>query len=378
MFVIMRTLVCISILFMVMACGRHEDPINRIDIERYIHEGDIGTQDMSSYFDAEVFKIEDRDDCLIAAMHLKDVIGDTLVFKINGHKLCYINAVDGSILHVFNRYGRGPQEYLDMTGVSLDKKGNNVYVVDYKKGKILCYDKMGDFVEEVGFEGISAKDVSDLKCLDDGSFAICFSPQRKGHSAVGIYSAGRRKMRDSKMLKSSFKTYMTHINQFHNLSGICVFKDNFSDTLSYISSECDHPFMIVDRGKLRMPDEYYSNRKLYNDNEYLFIQSYNYIIADELLFLEFFYKDKLYRDVYEIKSGRLISRTLITQEFDGFGFPVKIGDQLVNCWPKFVARNEIYCTIPADQVARIYKQSDDFGNPVLIKLTRKDIRPKHY
>ena len=60
---------------------------------------------------------------------------------------CYIFDRNGKIINFFNHKGQGPNEYLNIIGITADEVKKEIYIVDYpQKHRILVYSFDGDFI----------------------------------------------------------------------------------------------------------------------------------------------------------------------------------------------------------------------------------------
>ena len=60
---------------------------------------------------------------------------------------CYIFDRNGKIINFFNHKGQGPNEYLNIIGITADEVKKEIYIVDHpQKHRILVYSFDGDFI----------------------------------------------------------------------------------------------------------------------------------------------------------------------------------------------------------------------------------------
>ena len=63
---------------------------------------------------------------------------------------CYIFDRNGKIINFFNHKGQGPNEYLNITGITVDETKREIYIVDHpQKNRIMVYSFDGDFVRKL-------------------------------------------------------------------------------------------------------------------------------------------------------------------------------------------------------------------------------------
>ena len=63
---------------------------------------------------------------------------------------CYIFDRNGKIINFFNHKGQGPNEYLNITGITVDETKREIYIVDHpQKNRIMVYSFDGDFIRKL-------------------------------------------------------------------------------------------------------------------------------------------------------------------------------------------------------------------------------------
>ncbi len=114
-------------------------------------------------------------------IQMRDVIK---IFDKNGH-----------FLKVFNRYGRGPQEYESLGNLQIDNKTDRICVKSYNK--IVDYKRDGQFVryiESAGRSDLEGYSYSSSLKLDDNLYVLRSSARfatDSGYSAVAIDSTSK-------------------------------------------------------------------------------------------------------------------------------------------------------------------------------------------
>lgn len=63
---------------------------------------------------------------------------------------CYIFDRNGKIINFFNHKGQGPNEYLNITGITVDETKREIYIVDHPQiNRIMVYSFDGDFIRKL-------------------------------------------------------------------------------------------------------------------------------------------------------------------------------------------------------------------------------------
>ena len=116
------------------------------------------------------------DSCVIGQID-KVIVQDTLVYLFDfKNKASYaFNANSGKQLFHIQRFGRGPEEYLDMKSAAVD--AHSIILLDNQKKAIHRYDKFtGRYIRSTAIDFIPW----DLACFDNGSLAFTFVPMPGG------------------------------------------------------------------------------------------------------------------------------------------------------------------------------------------------------
>ncbi len=91
-------------------------------------------------------------------------------------------------------------------------------------------------------------------------------------------------------------------------------------------------------------------------------------MAGGYLFLEFYFNDKMYRDVWNPETGTLLFRTEISDGNDLPGFPVGVNGETVYCWPNYAEGDNLYCILLHSEAKKIIPSIPEDSNPVILHL----------
>jgi len=98
--------------------------------------------------DIKKIELETSDECVIG--YVSQVIcDDDRIFVLDGRQnLIHVFDVTGKFLFAIDKRGRGPGEFLNIRTISMDMKNKHIYIACLSTGKILKFDRDGNFIDE--------------------------------------------------------------------------------------------------------------------------------------------------------------------------------------------------------------------------------------
>ena len=102
--------------------------------------------------DITYISIETNNDVLINnGINALSHFSDKYIIIVNYKSYdCYIFDRNGKIINFFNHKGQGPNEYLNITGITVDETRREIYIVDHpQKNRIMVYSFDGDFIRKL-------------------------------------------------------------------------------------------------------------------------------------------------------------------------------------------------------------------------------------
>lgn len=146
----MKTLALIAITLLMFSCGKEIETkkINVIDLESNIGITEI--VNLSMIADGiEYIPLQTKDQSLLTPPFKDAAFVNGKLYISQSRSEVKIFDHDGTFLKTFNKQGRGPQEYEDMSNLYIDPSTNNLLV--YSIGKLNEYNNEGDFVKRILF-----------------------------------------------------------------------------------------------------------------------------------------------------------------------------------------------------------------------------------
>lgn len=312
--------------------------------------------------DRHLVTFETTDNSLISDIKVEFLTSQYICMS-DRHMLIFFSH-SGKYQFKLNAKGDGPGEYNSISDVFYDSNNSILFIHDMHGKKILKYDNNGQFINDLDINDIGA-----ITNLDKDHYAVSFSPFANKNMIMGIYNKSFEVenefiLSDFNNEKHTDKGFIMINNFIQSNRELCI-KPLFSDTVYQIYPNKVEPFFVVDKQNLNPPIEVLSdlsqkkNRKKYISNEYG-------IIINDLYFMTFYYNNKLYQDIWNIKKGELLYRNIVSSAKDKYGVPVNIDNMLIHAWPVFVNDELVYCKINESDQQLLKTNAED--NDLMLKF----------
>ena len=144
--------IILCLFMLITACTNsliHTSNILEIDINTVSEETNWAAVLDTTYFKA--ITLETTDDCLIGAV-LKIIYEDDMLIVADNmsHSVFFFNT-EGKFLNSICKIGRGPDEYFELTDISVND--GKVWLLDNISCKVLCYDYTGKMLHKFETQG---------------------------------------------------------------------------------------------------------------------------------------------------------------------------------------------------------------------------------
>ena len=108
--------------------------------------------------DIAFIKLETNERCLIGEINKITLCENNFLILANARKNLYIFSRTGQFLRQIGRQGKGPGEYIDIYGITVDPLTQHIYLLDNPQIQVMEFSPSGDFIQETNLS-FSAKDV---------------------------------------------------------------------------------------------------------------------------------------------------------------------------------------------------------------------------
>lgn len=221
-----------------------------------------------------------------------------------------ISLPDGKVLSRYSRMGRGPQEYLSISGLFF--RNGKVWLEDVNGGKLIVCDTLGG-VKQVMSVGRNES----LIPLDGDAFLKMYPVNSPAGHLYDILDEEMRVLRTSKL---SLPDIRSEAFLFQNapqiIGGDLYIQPQFSSYYYKITVKEEKPWLHLDAGSYEMPPEVRSDPVRMEAEQVHYLNVQSLIIVGSLAFVEY-WMDGLHRVVYEMETGEIL-----------FNIVVKTGEEL--------------------------------------------------
>ena len=296
------------------------------------------------------------------------------IFVMDRQQKLYRFDSHGRFLNLIGSRGEGPSEYVSAVDFEIDASQDAVYLFDIYRKKIKVYQMSGTFVQDI----VVPDGVESMALLND----TCFIGYRPWYATVDrsdecvIFGKSEEVYRtisfEPKENVEGVKIDLFRMPDFSQLASSSRFRMPFEHSVFLISDDNRvSKDMVFDMGKYLLPMEVSMNNELYNKNlnsSYIFELNANRI--SDFIYMNFFYKKKHYRVVYDIVHAKFYT-VFVGHEPKGIKNDLDGG---ATFWPMWFASDRMIGVVPADELEDTYVDSKikvlydnfrDYDNPVL-------------
>ena len=296
------------------------------------------------------------------------------IFVMDRQQKLYRFDSHGRFLNLIGSRGEGPSEYVSAVDFEIDASQDVVYLFDIYRKKIKVYQMSGAFVQDI----VVPDGVESMALLND----TCFIGYRPWYATVDrsdecvifgkseeVYQTISFKTKEN---VEGVKIDLFRMPDFSQLASSSRFRMPFEHSVFLISDDNRvSKDVVFDMGKYLLPMELSMNNELYNKNlnsSYIFELNANRI--SDFIYMNFFYKRKHYRVVYDIVHAKFYT-VFVGHEPKGIKNDLDGG---ATFWPMWFASDRMIGVVPADELEDTYVDSKikvlydnfrDYDNPVL-------------
>lgn len=296
------------------------------------------------------------------------------IFVMDRQQKLYRFDSHGRFLNLIGSRGEGPSEYVSAVDFEIDASQDAVYLFDIYRKKIKVYQMSGTFVQDI----VVPDGVESMALLND----TCFIGYRPWYATVDrsdecvifgkseeVYQTISFKTKEN---VEGVKIDLFRMPDFSQLASSSRFRMPFEHSVFLISDDNKVAKDVVfEMGKYLLPMEVSMNNELYNKNlnsSYIFELNANRI--SDFIYMNFFYKKKHYRVVYDIVHAKFYT-VFVGHEPKGIKNDLDGG---ATFWPMWFASDRMIGVVPADELEDTYVDSKikvlydnfrNYDNPVL-------------
>lgn len=282
-------------LLLFISCGTQDkNEINIKSIEvGLVNKIETQVFNYSDYIDSvKYISLETTDKSLIG--HIIDVklVNDKLF--VADKQSVFVFDLDGHLYSKIAAYGRGPGEYLSVSGMDVNISNNEINVYDVTNRVMLVYSLDGSFLRKVAIEGLPR----DFAVLSNGDY-LFYTPDFMEGTYHGVWQTDKNGQFLKQHIKMDSKirfitlssNYFVHVNDSvvglvgpQGYDYVLHFTENGYKKAYNISVDMDIPKNILEKDSddwERVPGEVYSKTYMETDN-------YLYMLVSDLGYKQVF------------------------------------------------------------------------------------------
>ena len=345
-----------------------------VDLVDYIEGEKEDEIALSGLVDSLVYIPLQTPDDLPADVLLAVKMSSDNIFVMDRQQKLYRFDSHGRFLNLIGSRGEGPSEYVSAVDFEIDASLDAVYLFDIYRKKIKVYQMSGTFVQDI----VVPDGVESMALLND----TCFIGYRPWHATVGRSDEGVVFGKSEEVYQTiSFepkenvegvKIDLFRMPDFSQLASSSRFRMPFEYSIFLISDDNRlSKDVVFEMGKYLLPMEVSMNNELYNKNlnsSYIFELNANRV--SDFIYMNFFYRKKRYRVVYDIVHAKFYT-VFVGREPKGIKNDLDGG---ATFWPMWFASDRMIGVVSADELEDTYVDSKikvlydnfrNYDNPVL-------------
>lgn len=310
----MKRYVILLLIIVFYSCCQKEQPINTYTIT--IDYNQVKKELLSKYFTLyKICPLETTDQNIIGEIKKIEIYNGNIYILDVINNCVFQHDTTGKYIRQLNKIGRGPEEYMRLTDMKVNKQG--IFLVDYTQQSIMQYDHDFNFIKKIRMNNCFP---FEIQFAEDNLFV--YSERTNANNDYCFYeidSIGNTIYSFVKREKLTGERY-----NYQNSNVFCVNSDSlFSPRFSnYIYSRTTKDFAY----KLDFRDKTFPEEKLAIENfdigssQFPFITRENIYQHDNHLFISYNYKKRYFVDFDMNKKQIVFNGELVNDLLPEFRF----------------------------------------------------------
>jgi hypothetical protein len=376
----MKGLALFALSVMLIACGRDHAELPIFDLEAAMN-GTLKASDSFTLNDivevVDIIPIETPPDKLIGSARLVG-IDKNYCYVVDDHRMA-IMLIDhnGQIVNSIAKVGRGPGEYLRITGVDINEKNSTIRIFDdLASVRYITYDMNGNSIDEgllsekgVGSPLFIADDYMIVRGRPEGAFRL-YITDREMDIQKGLFPM------DNTIYSEMERNLLIRQTTVGFDGDAALINLPTCDTVYRVTKQGVTPELIVDKGGYRMTDD--DVFSLYdptsNPFEYHKLRSTTVRAAGDYYFVQHMVFG-LIQEIWSKSDCRLVARTDSRYDSEQYGFKFAFPTGVTTLVSTlFIDGDTMGFVVPAVAIAGSVDGVQEDDNPVIVIGKLKKIR----
>lgn len=310
----------------------------------------------------EIIKLETTESSLISDINIKFITPKYMCILDNN--MVFLFDHTGKYKFKIDSRGEGPHQYNSISNIVYNSVDSTFYIHDMFKKKMLKYQLNGRYMGEFTIDNIGS-----ITNLDKDFYVVSYSPYANKNKLVGVWDHSFKIMNEFITTNFNNENYTERgyilINDFIQTNYNKCIKPIYSDTIYKIHPNKVEPYFFIEKGRLAPTVEILSDISQRNTVKNYITNDYGLII-NNLYFMTFYFNDKLYQDIWDISTSKLLYRNIASSANDKYGTPIHINNEIIHIWPIFINGQTAYCKI--DERDQLLLKANTEDNDILLKI----------
>lgn len=352
---------------------KNTDSIITIPVAASINESpkqillEVDSQDVS------LIPLANDDKAYLSYVSIRGIDDKHLVLT-SDNKVFFYDVNNGNLISMFDRKGKGPQEYGWLSSSVVDFDRELITIYDMLARNLVQYAFNGDFIRKI------ENDTVIWLASNDASFFAFNNPKKNTQCQFGIYDKdwNIKKSTLAKEPTSGDANVLRIVGMYNRGNTIYV---TINDTLSIFTPEFElEHFLTFDKGVLKCPAEVENDRLQYDIMKTYITSDYATLIGD-YVYYSYMYNESNYEDLWDLKKGELIGRNIIEgtvnrqtlaftpKEGQTKGISIKYDDKIISVGdPVYTKGDRTYFVLEQTYVNDIGLFDHELDNPVIMSV----------
>ncbi|ANU57752.1 6-bladed beta-propeller [Bacteroides caecimuris] len=351
----MKTSVLALSFLLCFSCTKKLDEETCLPLKESI-EVDSKVENIDIFEDVSVIPLETTDESLLSDCQIVAFCDDKIIVR-DINTLYFFNIETGRYESRICRQGNGPEEYVSLNDVCIDCADKLVYVLE-RRGNIKTYNYNGSFLKEYTNDSVVS-----IEMLESSRFVAYSGVNRQ--CDITLYNKDWNVVKKIWKRNKEVMNYrdIVEVRDFDVFNGYPCFMD--TDTLCQINNENVNPLFYIDKGELALPFEIFTDIKRKKERDSYIWGDYGFL-SEDFYFLRFYYDNKIYYDVWDVSSMKLMYRNIVSSPVDARGISILIDGKKINIWPSYVRGDMICSVLQGEEVEKLGLPTDNDENPVIV------------
>lgn len=274
--------------------------------------------------------------------------------------------INGKVISVISKKGKGPGEYIGLDYVSVNSKDSTIQIFDRRGDKSVVYDLSGNLIQDIALKdkGISVpvlvlENSVIARGRDDSTYKLCITDKN-----LNIQQCLFPMDTTLNEMERLCLTWQLNFCANRDLSIVNLAEE---DTVFTVAEAGVEPLCIFKKGIYSLPEEMAKKPMEFTEQGSPYFRSMKISSIPGYYLISYLFQGHFYDEVWSKTNNQIVSRFVLGNDGVGLPFRLPSGKIIRISTGLFIKDNIVALTIPADVAAEeklADVKADD--NPVLV------------